>query len=200
MPAASGNRPKQLRRLQPAVGQHQHLPVGRQRGLESLEQVVPQRVPGPRLVARADGPGHGDAAAMLHDADGQNVKAAAQVGDIQGQYQALRGPAVGEPAQQRHETRGRVEVAAVGTGLGLLGLVELAEALANGVVGAAHERSQGQGDGVEATGMSQHEAEGPQGQDEGDRLGQVGHVSGQSVGPGIELGRAGHEESPQLKE
>jgi len=101
------------------------------------------RVPGILDAAEQNLPGDGDgrAADDDDDADGQDVEAFAEVGDVDGQGEVFARPQRQDPAaEQRGEAGGDVEVSALdavaaGGGLGRSLLVELGETLAQGVEG-----------------------------------------------------------------
>src|SRR5262249_44126045 len=106
------------------------------------------------------------------------------------------GPPGENPVQQGSKATGGIEfgtLATLGTSFFVLGLVELAESLSDGVVGGEQQGSELQGDGGQAASVGQHHAEAVQGEDEGLGNRQLWETAGDGIGPLVEWQLARHD-------
>ena len=195
VPALVLDDPEQPRRLQAAVAEYDHRPVGRDGPLQVPQEDSPVRVPGVFHAAVQDFPGDGDGIATHDHADAQDVEAFAQVGDIDRQGQLVTRPQGQDPAQQGGEAGGDIEVAAFAAvpeaGLGGSLLVELGKTLAHGMVGPAKGTGQEERDSREAAEVGQDH-----GEDEDDSGSQLREPGFQFVLPLGKLEGARHRKTP----
>ncbi len=162
MPPQAHDAPKQPAGVQPAVGQHQDGPVRRDRRAQVAQHTQPLAAPRPFLASGQDGPGDGDGAAAIDDADGQDHEAVAQAGRVDRERQLRDGPQAHDPGKQRNKTGGDIEGLALGAGFVRSVEAPLVQALLERGHLLVAEQGQKGGDRAATTAASEGDAETPQ--------------------------------------
>ena len=143
-------------------------------------------------MAGEDFPGDRDRDAPVDDGHGQDGEGVAEIAGVEGEGEALVGPAFGDPAEQRPAAIGGVELAAVRPGLNGAGLVEFPQPLADRIDGLPEDLGEWEGDGGEVRGVGEGGGETPLGEGPGVGGEQFGESAGDAGGPIVEWGAAGH--------
>ncbi len=113
----------------------------------------------------------------------------------QSQCDPLVGSSGSDPSDQRPTTDGRIQLCPVTSSFAVCRLVELPQALANGIGGLSEQGSQVDDDRRESTGVRQNHLETPQSQDEGVGGREFGEAAGNPLGPRTQLGLRGMRHS-----
>jgi hypothetical protein len=152
---------------------------------QSAQQVFPGLVPGTLGAGGLDGPGDGQAVALVQGCGARYPVSVGQAGRVEGEYQALVGVATGDPPQQRAEAERGVEGGAGTAASGAAGQVEFAEPGAEDVVAEGEQPGEAGDDGGQSAGTGQGHAEAVGGEVVGVMALQVG----EGGAPGRAIGR-----------
>ena len=99
---------KEPARVQAAVGQHHHRPVGGHAALSVAQEGFPMGAPGAGTCGFDDAPGHGDGTAADHHTDREAGEALPACRGVQGEGEVVAGGAVQATTQPSRGAKQRV--------------------------------------------------------------------------------------------